>query len=95
MEIKKRYEQIAECFPEQRKTAKISNLDVLNTAPYIVENGLQMEKPAQRIRRLARDLCPDKPLGEKRSFGKSIFAFAATGNHPNPSKRGQFGFHLH
>ena len=56
---------------------------------------VQMEEPAQRIRRLARDLCPDKPLGEKGSFGKSIFAFAATGNHQNPSKRGQFGFHLH
>ena len=56
---------------------------------------VQMEELAQRIRRLARDLCPDKPLGEKGSFGKSIFAFAATGNHQNPSKRGQFGFYLH
>ena len=40
MEIKKeQYEQIKECFPRQRKPAKISNLDVLNAALYVVENG--------------------------------------------------------
>ncbi len=40
MEIKKeQYEQIKECFPKQRKPAKISNLDVLNAALYVVENG--------------------------------------------------------
>ena len=36
---KEQYEQIAECFPKQRKPAKISNLDVLNAVLYIVENG--------------------------------------------------------
>lgn len=40
MELKKeQYEQIAECFPKQRKPAKISNLDVLNAALYVMENG--------------------------------------------------------
>ena len=40
MEIKKeQYEQIKECFPRQRKPAKISSLDVLNAALYVVENG--------------------------------------------------------
>ena len=40
MEIKQeQYEQIKECFPKQRKPAKISNLDVLNAALYVVENG--------------------------------------------------------
>lgn len=40
MELKKeQYEQIGECFPKQRKPAKISNLDVLNAALYVMENG--------------------------------------------------------
>ena len=40
MEInKEQYEQIKECFPKQRKPAKISNLDALNAALYVVENG--------------------------------------------------------
>lgn len=40
MEIgKEQYEQIAECFLKQRKPAKISNLDVLNAALYVMENG--------------------------------------------------------
>lgn len=40
MELQKeQYEQIKECFPKQRKPAKISNPDVLNAVPYVVENG--------------------------------------------------------
>ncbi len=40
MEImQEQYEQIKECFPKQRKPAKISNLDVLNAALYVMENG--------------------------------------------------------
>ena len=40
MELKKEeYEKIKACFPKQRKPAKISNLDVLNAALYLVENG--------------------------------------------------------
>ena len=54
-----------------------------------------MEELAQRIRRLARDLCSDKPLGEKKRFGTGISAVAATGNYSNPSKYDKFGFHLH
>ena len=54
-----------------------------------------MEEPAQRIRRLARDLCPDKPLGEKGRAASGISAFAADWNHSNPSKCGKFGLHLH
>ena len=54
-----------------------------------------MEELAQRIRRLARNSCPSKPLGEKRCVGKGISAFAATWNHPNLRKCGKFGFYLH
>ncbi len=54
-----------------------------------------MEEPAQRIWRLARDLCPDKPLGEKGRAASGISAFAADWNHSNPSKCGKFGLHLH
>ena len=40
MELQKeQYEQIKDCFPKQRKPAKISNLDVLNAVLYVVENG--------------------------------------------------------
>ena len=40
MELRKeQYEQIKDCFPKQRKPAKISNLDVLNAVLYVVENG--------------------------------------------------------
>lgn len=40
MELKEeQYEKISECFPKQRKPAKISNLDVLNAVLYLVENG--------------------------------------------------------
>ena len=53
---------------------------------------VQMEELAQRIRRLARDLRSDKPLGEKRRFGTSISAVAVTGNYSNPSKCDKFGF---
>ena len=54
-----------------------------------------MEEIAQRIRRLARNLCPGEPLGKKRSSSSSISEIAADGNHPNPSKRGEPGFYLH
>lgn len=36
---KAQYERIKDCFPKQRKPAKISNLEVLNTVLYVVENG--------------------------------------------------------
>ena len=36
---KEQYEKIKECFPKQRKPAKISNLYVLNAVLYLVENG--------------------------------------------------------
>ena len=40
MELRKeQYEQIKDCFPKQRKPAKISNLEVLNAVLYVVENG--------------------------------------------------------
>ena len=54
-----------------------------------------MEGPAQRIRRLACDLCPGKPLGEKGSFASGISAFTAAGNHSNPSKCGKSGLYLY
>ena len=54
-----------------------------------------MEEAAQRIRRLARDLCPGEPLGEKGSSSSGVSALAAAGNHPNQSKRGKSGFYLY
>ena len=54
-----------------------------------------MEEAAQRIRRLARDLCPGEPLGEKGSPASGVSAFTAVGNHPGPSKYCKSGFHLH
>ena len=56
---------------------------------------MQMEEAAQRIRRLARDLCPGEPLGEKRCAACSVSAFAAAGNYPDSSKRSESGFHLY
>jgi len=35
----KQYEQIKEAFPKQRRQAEISNMDVLNAALYMLENG--------------------------------------------------------
>ena len=56
---------------------------------------VQVEEAAQRIRRLARNLCPGEPLGKKGRSASGISTFAAAGNHPNQSKRGKPGFHLH
>ena len=42
-----------------------------------------MEEPAQRLRRLARDLCPGEPLGEKGRFASGVFAFTAIKVHPD------------
>ena len=56
---------------------------------------MQMEEAAQRIRRLARDLCPGESLGEKRCAASSVSAFTATGNHPDSGKHSESGFHLY
>lgn len=45
MELKKeQYEKIKECFSKQRKSAKISNLEVLNAVLYVVENGCKWRR---------------------------------------------------
>ena len=45
MELKKeQYEGISECFPKQRKPAKISNMEVLNSVLYVVENGCKWRR---------------------------------------------------
>lgn len=54
-----------------------------------------MEGLAQRIRELARDLCPSEPLGKEGCAARGICAFAANGDHPNPSERCKIGFHLY
>ena len=54
-----------------------------------------MEEPAQRIRRLARDLCSGEPLGEKGRSSSGVSAFTAVGNHSNKSECSELGFHLH
>ncbi len=56
---------------------------------------MQMEELAQRIRELACNLCPGKPLGEEGCAASGIFTTAADGYRPNKSKRSQSGFHLH
>ena len=38
------YEKIQDCFPKQRKPAKISNLEVLNAVLYVVENGCKWKR---------------------------------------------------
>ena len=54
-----------------------------------------MEEAAQRIRRLACDLCPGEPLGEKGCPSIGVSAFAAAGNHSDQSKRGEPGLYLY
>ena len=54
-----------------------------------------MEGIAQRIRGLARDLCPSKPLGEERCAGTGISSAATEGDHPNQGQYHAFGSHLH
>lgn len=45
----KHYEQIKDCFPKQRKSAKISNLCVLNAMLYLVENGCKWRGLPQKF----------------------------------------------
>ena len=54
-----------------------------------------MEETAQRIRRLARDLCSGEPLGKKGCSANGISAFLETGNYPDRSEHGKLGFHLY
>ena len=54
-----------------------------------------MEGAAQRIRKLARNLCPSKSLGEKGHPASSVSAFTAVGNHSNKSECGKPRLHLH
>ena len=56
---------------------------------------MQMEEAAQRIRELARDLCPGEPLGQKGSSSGGVPAFAAIGNYLNQSECGKPGFYLY
>ena len=87
MELKKeQYERISECFPK---------LGSIKRGAVRSGEWVQMEETAQRIRRLARDLCPGESLGQKRSSSRGVSAFAAVGNHPNQSKRSKLGFHLY
>ena len=45
MEIKQeQYERISDCFPKQRKSAKISNQEVLNAVLYVVKNGCKWRR---------------------------------------------------
>ena len=45
MELTKEQDaRISECFPKQRKPAKISNLEVLNAVLYVVENGCKWRR---------------------------------------------------
>ena len=56
---------------------------------------VQMEELAQRVRELARDLCPNKPLGEERRVGTDISSAAAEEDHPDQGQYHQLGFPLH
>ena len=90
---REQYEKIQECFPKQRKPAKISNLEVLNAVLYIVENGCKWRRlPKEygdwhviyvRVNRWAQ------------KGAKGVFALTATRDHSNPSKHSEPGFHLY
>ncbi len=54
-----------------------------------------MEGPAQRIRGLACDLCPGKPLGKEGRAANGFSAIATDGYHSNQSECGQSGLYLH
>ena len=56
---------------------------------------VQMEEPAQRIRGLAHDICPGKPLGQKGCPASGVSAFTAVGDHSDKCECGKSGFHLH
>lgn len=53
-----------------------------------------MEESAQRIQRLARNLCPGEPLGEKGCSSSNVSAITAVGNYSNKSGCGKLRFHL-
>jgi len=59
------------------------------------EEWVQMEGLAQRIRGLACDLCPGKPLSKERCAASGFSAIAAKGHYPNQSECGQSGIHLY
>lgn len=46
---------------------------------------VQTEGPVQRIRRLACDICPDKPLDPKGCSTRGVSTFTATEDHSNKS----------
>ena len=48
--IREKYEEIKECFPKQRKPAKISKLEVLNAVLYVVENGCKWRRLPKEYR---------------------------------------------
>lgn len=73
---KEQYEQVADCFPKQRKPAKISNLNVLNAVLYIVENGC---KWGSLPKEYGDNLCPGKPLGEKGILEKAFLRLQQLG----------------
>ena len=56
---------------------------------------VQMEGPAQGIRRSTRDLCPGEPLGGKGRSSGGVSAFTAVGDHLNKSECSELGSHLH
>ena len=50
MELQKeQYEQIKDCFPKQRKSAKISNLEVLNAVLYIQVNVISLDSTCIKV----------------------------------------------
>ncbi len=74
------------------KIAKASK----NQQPGHVECGaarsrewVQMKGAAQRMRRLAHDLCPGEPPGKKGRSSSGVSMFTAVGNHSNKSKCGK------
>ena len=80
---------------EAEKTSENQQPGSIKRSAVCSREWVQVEEAAPRIRRLARDLCPGEPLVEKGSSSSSVSAFAATGNHPDPSKRSKSGFHLY
>ena len=96
MELKKeQYERIRDCFPKQRKPAKISNLEVLNAVLYVVENGCKWRGLPKEYGDWHVIYVRVNRWAKKGSSPGSVSAFAAVGNHPDPGKCSEFGFHLY
>ena len=82
-------------FPQTEEASKNQQSGSAERRAISGRKRVQMEGLAQRVRRLACNIRPGEPLGEKRRIAGSVPETAADGRHPDKSKCGQPGFHQH